>query len=767
MKLEKMHAVFFFLFALSAVSKPVYFVHMHKSGGTRLCSIAKSMAYGISGSKNCGPTVKLISTDRKAIHTLKEYVSNAVENEEEMKVVMCRNRSPPDKCNPWLRVNTFDRARIWPLKGRSFELEIPLWLYERKDEHERILKESKATFIANERYVSSVVHKNLRNHSQRETCYVTMLRDPLDRTMSHWKHDRGSRIDLPPSVTLDEYLQKYHRDNLMTRTLCGSPCINKEKLDVKDYEEAARTLRLMDVVLITEEYAKGLEVLQKVCGSPSPSKKWTDYIAEAEQHFSSTHAREELNGKQKRAFHNKNRWDLALYKEAKKLFLREEEEEKEKEPEIEEDVVSEEVEVLEEPLAVSLETQYVTEYRDLGPWFTSAVHADNPLRIKFPSLFRTSVGGYRILFNLRNDHICEGYLVTARVDLRDDVSVLPYEVNGEDQFVYPTEERRELFNGKRGLSTIPFPFPRKGTSRGPFTFTGPEDPRSINSPDGSMVYLVFNCRIAQGGRKMVVIDYNRDPSRGVFLGIRGHEMRGTEKNWSPFFVSKKHYEKRGRETKDEWVLHFIYSIGPTFILACPDVPNALKSGKQTVDCDLLDDTTTKKTFSRLDHFARQVLVRGSSNFIEYRWPYYVGLTHTRIPVLEGCKKGFCKPCYRSQLMVMDMDRMQPIHLSESLTFPPEFIRGLNRGNAEDSYNHYTTGLYLDDTTDRWYIGLDIDDQHPTLGILLHHYKGNEIHELVRSMGSTRACPKSRMSTLPGWARSQGRCRSKAKPKLPW
>jgi len=766
-----MFTVFLFLFAIPVILKPVYFVHMHKAGGTRLCSIATSMKYGISGSKNCGPTVKITSTDRRAIQTLKNYVSDAVENKEDTKIVMCRNRSPPDKCNPWLRVNSFDRARIWPLKGRSFEMEIPLWLYERENQHDTVIKESKATFIANERYISSVVHKDLlQNHSHREMCYVTMLRDPLDRSMSHWKHDRENRIDLPPSVTLGEYINKYHRDNLMTRTLCGSTCINKETLDVKDYEKAVKTLRLMDVVLIMEQYSKGLNILQKVCGSPSTSKKWIDYMSEADQHVPSTNARKTLSGKKKRAFNKKNQWDFSLYKEAKNLFLREEEEKE----------VTSDGEV-EDQFPMSLETQYVNEYRELGIRFTSAIGAHNSLRIKFPSLFRTSAGGYRILFNLRNDHICEGYLVTARVDIRDNVSVIPYKVNGEDQFVYQTGERRELFNGKRGLSTIPFTFPRKGMKRRPFTFTGPEDPRAINSPDGMMAYLVFNCKTVRMGRKMVVIDYNRDPSRGVYLGIRGHTMYMTEKNWSPFFVSKTHYQSRGgREVDYEWILHFIYSIGPTFILACPDVPKALKSGKQTVDCDLLD--TTNETFSQIDHFARQVLVRGSSNFIEYRWPYYVGLTHTRIPILKGCKGRFCKPCYRSQVMIMDMNQMQPVHLSKSLTFPPSFIRGLNREDAEDSYNHYTTGLYLDEATDLWYIGLDIDDQHPTIGILynmdeyiesvlnssnLHIYEGDEIHKLAWSMKSTRSCPTTRMSTTPGWAMSQAVCKSKTKTKLPW
>ena len=735
-RLGKKMLSFFFLFALTVSSKPVYFVHMHKAGGTQLCSIAKSIGYSISGSRNCGPTTKQSSNP---IDTMNMYVSKALGHEED-KVVMCRKRSPPDKCNPWLRVNPFDQARIWPLRGKAYELELPLWLYEIEEEHDRVLNDSMATFMANERYLSNVVQKKLRSDN-RNMCYVVMLRDPFDRSISHWRHDGKSRINLPRSTSFDDYIEGYLRNNLMTRTLCGSTCLDKEALDVKDYELALRALHLMDAVLITEQYAESLDVLQKVCGSPSSSKKWTDYMETARQQGPKIY---ELEGRQKRLLSKKNRWDIALYKEAKRIFSGEKK--------------------IEENLPLLLNTRFVSEYRDLGPAFTSAVGAENSVRIKFPSIFRTSAGGYRILFNLRNDRICEGYLVTARVDLRDNVSVIPYSVNDEDKFVYPTEKRRELFNGKRGLSTIPFTFPRVKT------FTGPEDPRSINSPDGSMAFLIFNCKRDDGKRGMVVIDYNSDPSVGVFLSIRGQETRGEEKNWSPFFVSKKHYKGK---SEDEWILHFIYSIEPTFILACPDVPKALKSKRKNVDCELV----TKEPFSRSDHFAQQVLVRGSSSFIEYRWPYYVGLTHTRIPMLKGCNTRFCKSCYRAQLMIMDMEQMRPIHLSESLTFPPEFVHGLNRLDAKDSYNHYTTGLYLD--KDQWYIGLDVDDQHPTLGILtnmneyvedvldrtLHTYEN--IHQRARSMASTQTCSEERMKTAPDWAKDQSRCKSRKKPSLPY
>jgi hypothetical protein len=760
--------------------KPIYFVHVHKAGGTRLCSLAKSIGYTVSGTKNCGPTVPWKRSRDSAIETTKQMVSNATDSNEvdRSNVVLCVKRSIPDKCNPWLAVNTFGRTRIWTSRSRKYkyELEIPLWLYTDQDEHERVIQESQATFFSNERYLSPVALSELsKTPDNRPYCYVVILRDPLDRVVSHWKHDLRGRINIPRDTGLIGYIQEYHRDNLMTRTLCGSSCAEKTELDQNDYDKAVVNMHHMDVVMLTERYNKGLSRIQRVCGN--------DHWTSAETHHaSSTNARKEMDKNQKKQLKDANRWDIMLYEEAMRID--------------DEDTMEDKVDVADErkrkrkkkgggkkkPIAVDrgdqrksdVDIQFVSDYQSLGPLYRPSVAADQVVRIKFPSLFRTSAGGFRLLFNLRNDYICEGYLVTARVDMNNGVSVVPYSENAEDSFVYPEGERKELFNGKRGISTIPFHFPRAR-----FTFTGPEDPRAATSPDGVMAYLVFNCRNAQGRRQMAVIDYNADPSTGVFLSIREHPTRGTEKNWSPFFVSRNR-TNYGNVTED-WILHFVYSIGPTYVLACPGISQALANRVYRIDCELLNP----EGFTRLDHFARRVIVRGSSNMVEYRWPYYVGLTHTRLPVLGKCKGAMCKPCYRAQWVLFDMEQMDVVFLSQGLHFPPAFVQGMGRSDAYDSYNHYTTGLYVDQSVSSgpiWYIGMDVDDYHPTLGILRNFPQvidrvldgkslldplGDSIHDTARSMDSARTCSQNRMTGMTQWRVAQSKCKGRGKTKLLW
>jgi len=149
-------------------------------------------------------------------------------------------------------------------------------------------------------------------------------------------------------------------------------------------------------------------------------------------------------------------------------------------------------------------------------------------------------------------------------------------------------------------------------------------------------------------------------------------------------------------------------------------------------------------------------------------------------------------------MVMDMENMLPVHLSESIHFSNDFVHGLKRMHAHDTYNHYATGLY--NAGSRWYIGIDFDDQHPVIGELtnleeyLHQkvrsdgltYYGNgesarkvsgehlhiqthphDIHDVVNKMDSAKTCSQKRMKTAPSWYKTQTRCARVPKTNLDW
>ena len=797
-----------------------------------MCTMASWLNYKISGNKNCGPTFspkEYTVADQEAIDIAESFIQGALGEMGEMgemgekgekgegveKIKLCRDRLPPDKCNPWLKINSFDLVRIWPTKRRGLngvngrlEVEVPLWMYTSEESRDKVLQQAGPTFVMNERYLSAADLKSLdRNDSA--LCYVTMLRNPTDRAVSHWRHERTNNVDLPPNLGFEEYLNTYLRDNLMVRALCGPSCLLVDKITHKEYIRAVDNMKKMDAVLIMEHYARSLRLLEKACGD---GKQWTRFEKNIATHKGSTKALEMLDDKPRNwmtKLRAMNRWDDLLYSEGKRIFFANSPNSIEYAPEDE------------GGKSTNIQARYISEYGKLGKAFRQAigVRRSDPLRIKFPSLFITSRGGRRILFNLRNDRICEGYLVSARVAVNlsehlDDISVSPFDVGkykDTNTFIRVSSERNELFNVKEGVTLLPFSFSRG--SRETLTYTGPEDARVVNSPDGKQAYIVFNCRTREGRRQIAVMDYNKDPSRAVFLGIQGHETRKTEKNWIPFFVSRKHYTSDIRrpenstftveESQAEYILHFVYRIGPTVVLACPNLFIALSEGAEQVECEVVETRTNdirKQAFVHVDKFGKTILLRGSSSMVEYKWPFYVGLVHSRIPVSKG--KSW-KPCYRSQLMVMDIEQMLPVHLSESIEFSDAFVRGLNRNNVHDTYNHYATGLYNAGT--RWYIGVDFDDQHPVLGELtnleeyLHRvirkrvlvYYGNgegvlrigeeevaredvevetdpsALHDMVKHMDSANTCKKKRMNTMPVWARLQDKCSKAHKPQLEW
>jgi hypothetical protein len=111
--------------------------------------------------------------------------------------------------------------------------------------------------------------------------YVTLLRDPVDRTLSHFGHvTRGGRWrprwlpPPPPGLTLAECVEgRYVPDNLQTRMLCGlvSPW---DELPPAALEQAKRNLAGFAYVGTTERFEEFISLLNVELGWPTVAYKF-------------------------------------------------------------------------------------------------------------------------------------------------------------------------------------------------------------------------------------------------------------------------------------------------------------------------------------------------------------------------------------------------------------------------------------------------------------------------------------------------------------
>jgi hypothetical protein len=164
---------------------------------------------------------------------------------------------------------------------------------------------------------------------QRELACFTFLREPIDRTLSHFypirdlrageeKRGRYSRAPLPADATLDDALAAgYVHDNLQTRMLCGDPApfgeVTEEML-----EQAKRNLATslaffglterFDESLVLAKRKLGLRViLYRSSGRVNSERPRGDLVPDA----------------LRREAERSNRYDIELYRHAKKLFEQE------------------------------------------------------------------------------------------------------------------------------------------------------------------------------------------------------------------------------------------------------------------------------------------------------------------------------------------------------------------------------------------------------------------------------------------------------------
>lgn len=167
--------------------------------------------------------------------------------------------------------------------------------------------------------------------------WITMLRDPLDRTLSsyRWWEFLAQRFKDKPKVrtalcgayeappvgaTLQEWLRVYP-DNWMVRTLCGRSVLMDSTVTITEEHLKAAKARLnqFSIVMVLEEMENSMSLLASSLG-------WKNVDARALQSnvMSNTSAREELASQPDllHVLQAKNEMDLKLYRYGLELFHR-------------------------------------------------------------------------------------------------------------------------------------------------------------------------------------------------------------------------------------------------------------------------------------------------------------------------------------------------------------------------------------------------------------------------------------------------------------
>jgi hypothetical protein len=116
-----------------------------------------------------------------------------------------------------------------------------------------------------------------REHLPAETRYITLLREPVDRVLSHYHshlRPRGTAIDgrrrargLPLAASVEEALERRLPDvtNLATRFLCGDPS-PMGTLPPQALDDAKANLRRFAFVGIQERFDESVVLLQRTLG---------------------------------------------------------------------------------------------------------------------------------------------------------------------------------------------------------------------------------------------------------------------------------------------------------------------------------------------------------------------------------------------------------------------------------------------------------------------------------------------------------------------
>jgi hypothetical protein len=167
--------------------------------------------------------------------------------------------------------------------------------------------------------VGHVPYGLAREHLPSETRYVTFLREPVERVLSHYyghirRTQRNVRLGVPTAASLEEALDMGipELNNLATRLLCSDPSPMRD-LRSTALEEAESNLRDFAFVGITERFDESTLLLQRTLKIPAvPYERQHVGVARVQQ--------EDIPAEQRKRILEMNSLDLQLYELGSTLF---------------------------------------------------------------------------------------------------------------------------------------------------------------------------------------------------------------------------------------------------------------------------------------------------------------------------------------------------------------------------------------------------------------------------------------------------------------
>lgn len=156
------------------------------------------------------------------------------------------------------------------------------------------------------------VEFGLHEYLSQQISYFTLLREPVDRVLSHYHFARERRL-VPKGMSLHEHISAHVESNLQTRMLAGLSGRNGLPAPAEMLERAKDNLRSCAVVGLAERFDETMLLLRETFG-------WRTPFYERRNIGRHRLSRKAIEADTLRRIAADNQLDVALYEYARELF---------------------------------------------------------------------------------------------------------------------------------------------------------------------------------------------------------------------------------------------------------------------------------------------------------------------------------------------------------------------------------------------------------------------------------------------------------------